>query len=91
MTSVSLGAGTARADTDAVILQNVDGVLHRNPGDSQRQQEERAVTGLLTGRRYSGTEGLIRALEAVAPEEIAAAAGLVRLDTVYCLRGKEHG
>lgn len=60
-------------------------------GDSLRQQEERAVTGLLTGRRYSGTDGLIRALEAVTPEEIAAAAGLIQLDTVYCLRGKERG
>lgn len=86
--SVRRGDFTADEQAKAVRVL-VNGLVAS--GDSQRQQEERAVTGLLTGRRYSGTEGLIRALEAVAPEEIAAAAGLVRLDTVYCLRGKEHG
>ena len=37
MAPVPLGAGAARADADAVILQNIDGILHRNPGDGQRQ------------------------------------------------------
>ena len=34
--AVTLGAGAAGADADAVILQNIDGVLSGNTGDGQR-------------------------------------------------------
>ena len=43
MTAVTLGAGAARGYTDAVILQNVDGVLRRQAGNRQGKNAGRIV------------------------------------------------
>ena len=57
--------------------------------DSQGQMEDTCVTRYLASGMLDDTEKLIHAVEAVTPEEVAAAAGMVCLDTVYCLTGRE--
>lgn len=58
--------------------------------DCQGRLEDGAVTGFLTRGAFPDTDGLIAALEAVTAEQIVEAAGLIRPDTVYCLRGREE-
>lgn len=57
--------------------------------DSLGSHADWLLTGCLTGSGLPDPGGLIRALEAVSPEEVAATARAVELDTVYCLTGRE--
>ena len=59
--------------------------------DSQGQMEDACVTQFLSNGVFDETEDLIHAVETVTVDEIAAAARMVCLDTVYCLTEREAG
>lgn len=59
--------------------------------DSLGAHADWLLTGCLTGSGLPDVDGLIRRLEAVSPEDVAAAARCVEPDTVYCLTGREEG
>jgi predicted Zn-dependent peptidase len=62
----------------------------RSVEDSPYQMINFHLDGAIGGRDYTIAE-LIQDMEAVTPEEIIAAAGKIRPDTVYLLRGRQGG
>lgn len=85
LSSVSLG------DFEPWELDGAKSVLInalRSREDSATRMEENALGQAATGIRETEEE-LMESLSAVTPERIAAAAGTLKLDTVYFLRGEE--
>ncbi|MEW5784086.1 MAG: pitrilysin family protein, partial [Bacillota bacterium] len=62
----------------------------RAQDDNPYQMISFYLDGAIGGKQYTIPE-LIRGLESVGPAEIKAAAGKVRLDTIYLLRGRQGG
>lgn len=78
-----------REELTAAVQAMLNRLVSRR--DSQSLMEDDDVTGLLALGRPDDREELVRAVERVTAEQIALAAGQVRLDTVYYLTGKESG
>lgn len=81
----------ARGRISEVELENTRrGLINqlRAGEDNPYQFINRQLDGEIGGKQYT-TEEMLRAIEEVSPDEIKAAAGKVRLDTVYLLQGEE--
>lgn len=72
-------AAAVRAIVNALVSQK----------DSQGQMEDDCVTRFLAEGELGNNEDLIRAVESVTREQITEVAGMISLDTVYYLTGKE--
>lgn len=76
----------------AAVRTLVNGI--RSRWDSQGRMEDDCVAKLVCGIRPDDDSALIQAVEQVTAEQVARAAGRIKLDTVYRLTGKEgarHG
>ncbi len=81
----------ARGQISEIELENTRrGLINqlRTQEDSPYQFISRQLDGEIGGRHYTTAE-MIRAIEETGLEEIKAAAGKIRLDTVYLLQGEE--
>lgn len=81
-----------REELHAAVRTLVNGI--RSRWDSQGRMEDDCVAKLVYGIRPDDDSGLIRAVEQVTAEQVARAAGRIKLDTVYRLTGKggaHHG
>ena len=74
-------------ERDAAVRAVVNGLVSQK--DSQGQMEDYCVTRFLVSGELGGSEELRAAVEAVTVEQIAEVAGMISLDTVYYLTGKE--
>jgi len=75
-------------ERNAAVRAIVNGLVSQK--DSQGRMEEHCVTGLIVSGDLSGAEELIAAVEQVTVEQIAEAAKMLQLDTVYRLTGREE-
>lgn len=78
-----------RAELDAALRAVVNGLVSRR--DSQGQLRDEWLTRLLSPRGGLDGELLARVVEQVTGDDVAQAARLIRLDTVYRLEGEEDG
>ena len=76
-----------KAELNAAIRAVVSGLVSRK--DSQSQMEDDAVTAMVGAGAASDQETFIRAVEQVTAKQVAEAAQMISLDTVYRLTGKE--
>ncbi len=84
--AVRRGEFTAGEHT-AAVRAVVNSLVSRR--DSQGQMEDDCVTQLLSRGEWTAPEALAEAVERVTPQQVSQAAGMIRLDTVYRLTGKE--
>lgn len=75
-----------QAELDAAVRSVANGLRGRR--DSQAQLEDDQLTRLLFHTDLEG-DGLIQAVECVTADQVAQAAQMLKLDTIYRLTGKE--
>ena len=75
-------------ELNAAVRAVVSGIVSRK--DSQSRMEDDTVTGMIGIDRVQDQETFIRAVEQVTAKQVAEAAQMISLDTVYRLTGKEE-
>lgn len=73
-------------ELDTAVRAVVNGLVSQK--DSQGQMEDDCVTRLLAEGEVGEKDELIHAVETITAEQVAEAARMIRLDTVYYLTGK---